>query len=792
MIARNASARRLSSRTRFRCLGPKWVIDRMTRKQDRQKGFLGRLLHNEAGNVLFMTAAFLIPLLGLVGGGVDMSRLYLAKTRLQQACDAGALAGRKAMANGTWTTGTGSTNARAVNIFEANFNKNGEYGSNAPTYSFSEAAGVVTGTTSVTMPMMVIKVLGITTKTLNVSCTAKMEIPNTDVMFVIDNTGSMNCQVAHTGYTCPGGSNGGVEDATAKMKGLRSAIKCFYEALTKVNTAEPCTYSGGTWSSTNDPTATTYSGTAQLRFGFMPYSVNVNVGKLLPNSYFPDAWNYQSREPNYQTVHAWAVTGSESAVGGYSSWSPSSTPSSYNNSSDFSWGTIASTNQTVGTTTYSYHRTDTAADTSGECLGLNNLSGSSSTLVAINDVPGTTYLDAGTGTAPTYPGSTQTINHTETDPRTVVGYRYVWTKNGFSSKTCWLEIGTSTYNRTRTGTSTKPIAWTDYNTITGWTYKQVSQNIAGLKVSGSTWNSAVSLPLATANGASVTLSGSTSSTYIQTLANTSVAWDGCIEERQTYQNTNSSTISTSDWSPIPATAYDTDFTTVPSSGTAGTQWGPILPNAVWARYTGGTDTTADVLTSSTLSRNYSYSCPTEAKKLQEWTASNLVTYLSSLVAGGSTYHDIGMVWGARFISPTGIFASENATTPSGQPIQRHIVFMTDGDTNTTTDQYSAYGVTWWDRRQTSYAPSSTNTDDIVNARLTALCSAIKNQNITLWVVSYGGGVNTATETRLQNCATTPNAPGVANTHFFSATDTPTLIAKFQQIAAEIADLRLIS
>ena len=158
----------------------------MTRKQDRQKGFLGRLLHNEAGNVLFMTAAFLIPLLSLVGGGVDMSRLYLAKTRLQQACDAGALAGRKAMANGTWTTGTGSTQARANNIFEANFNKIGEYGSNAPTYSFTEAAGVVTGTTSVTMPMMVIKVLGITTKTLNVSCTAKMEIPNTDVMFVID------------------------------------------------------------------------------------------------------------------------------------------------------------------------------------------------------------------------------------------------------------------------------------------------------------------------------------------------------------------------------------------------------------------------------------------------------------------------------------------------------------------------------------------------------------------------------------------------------------------------------
>ena len=179
-------------------------------------------------------------------------------------------------------------------------------------------------------------------------------------------------------------------------------------------------------------------------------------------------------------------------------------------------------------------------------------------------------------------------------------------------------------------------------------------------------------------------------------------------------------------------------------------------------------------------------------RLQEMTSAEIAAYVDGLQVGGHTYHDIGMVWGARFISPTGIFASENAATPSGQPIQRHIVFMTDGDTNTSTTNYSAYGITWWNRKQTSYAPSGTNTDDIVNARLTALCTAIKNQNITLWVVSYGGGTVASTETRLQNCATTPNAPGVANTHYFNATDTTTLIAKFQQIASEIADLRLIS
>lgn len=98
-----------------------------------------------------------------------MSRLYLAKTRLQQACDAGALAGRKAMGNGSWTTtGTGNTEARAINIFQGNF-KDGDFGATGVTdtangitafpHLHRVPGGVVTGKAKITMPMMVIKVL---------------------------------------------------------------------------------------------------------------------------------------------------------------------------------------------------------------------------------------------------------------------------------------------------------------------------------------------------------------------------------------------------------------------------------------------------------------------------------------------------------------------------------------------------------------------------------------------------------------------------------------------------------
>ena len=46
----------------------------------------------------------LVPLAAMIGSGVDMSRAYMAKTRLQSACDAAALAGRRVMQNDTMTT----------------------------------------------------------------------------------------------------------------------------------------------------------------------------------------------------------------------------------------------------------------------------------------------------------------------------------------------------------------------------------------------------------------------------------------------------------------------------------------------------------------------------------------------------------------------------------------------------------------------------------------------------------------------------------------------------------------
>lgn len=247
-------------------------------RADRLRGWLrlfNRLALNTAGNTMLIMAIAMIPLAGLVGGGIDVSRLYLVKTRLQHACDAGTLAGRKAMGGGVWSQDNGKPNATAERFFDANF-PTGGYGSHHVSRLFTENAGKVTGTVSAEVPFTLVKVImgsDYPDKQLAVVCDAEMRLPNTDVMFVLDNTGSMASAL-------PG-------DTQSKMAALKTAVKCFYEIVARLDTNAACVGgvpSGGTGDQ------------VQVRFGFVPYDTNVNVGRLLPPEYVANSWTYQSRE----------------------------------------------------------------------------------------------------------------------------------------------------------------------------------------------------------------------------------------------------------------------------------------------------------------------------------------------------------------------------------------------------------------------------------------------------------------------------------------------------------------
>src|ERR1044072_4624513 len=83
-----------------------------------RKSFLARLARDARGNTLAIVGAALVPLAGMIGSGVDMSRAYMAKSRLQSACDAAALAGRRVMQNDTLNT---AVTSEATRFFNFNF-----------------------------------------------------------------------------------------------------------------------------------------------------------------------------------------------------------------------------------------------------------------------------------------------------------------------------------------------------------------------------------------------------------------------------------------------------------------------------------------------------------------------------------------------------------------------------------------------------------------------------------------------------------------------------------------------
>lgn len=257
------------------------------------------LLRNIAGNVFPLAAMTLIVLSAMVGGGVDMSRAYMAENRLQNACDAGVLAGRKAVGNNGFDS-TAQTQARL--FFNTNFDATEQDVTNlAFTPTTDDGGNTVTGVASARMNTVVMQLFGYQSMPISVSCSASMSIGNSDVMMVLDVTGSMDWTV--DGYTT---SNTSLKKITI----LKNAMKSFYDTVSAAATA----------------------GNGRVRFGFVPYNSAVNVGRVITDidpSYIANTWTYQSRQPQYVQV-------THQQLSGYAApYTTSST--SYSNSSYSSW-----------------------------------------------------------------------------------------------------------------------------------------------------------------------------------------------------------------------------------------------------------------------------------------------------------------------------------------------------------------------------------------------------------------------------------------------------------------------
>lgn len=486
------------------------------------RGFLGRLAADTRGNALAIIAAAVIPLIAMVGSGVDLSRAYLARTRLQQACDAGVIAGRKVMGDSVDATVT----AEVRKFVNFNFPQ-GTLQTTAftivPTEGTNESVDL---SLSTTMPTALMKIVGFTTFGIDVNCTARQDFVNTDVMMVLDVTKSMDDEI----------------DGTKKIAALRSAVAALYRALKPAQDKLE-------------------NASLRLRYGIVPYSSTVNVGKLL-----------------YAKNTSWIRN------------------------------------------PYPYQK----------CVSSN------------------------------------------------------WS-------------GCTNYD---------PVSVTHSN---NW------------------FNS---------------------------------TWGGCIEERATVNSIRSSTGYTA-----PSGAYDLDVDAAPTNDA--TRWGPYDPAAV--------------------EPENSSACPKGARLPARFaTEADITSWVSAangFVPVGSTYHDIGLIWGARLISSTGLWATDNPDTFNSFPVNRHLIFMTDGELAPTISTYSAYGVERYDRRVTSSSNTSTMADEQYESHrqrgTRIMCNKIKSMNITLWVVAFG----TTLTDELRSCASSPN-------HASESSNSAALIQRFQQIGQDIGALRL--
>ncbi|UVI38705.1 TadE/TadG family protein [Qipengyuania spongiae] len=645
--------------------------------------FLARLFADRAGNVLAIVGAGMIPLAMMIGSGIDISRAYMAKSRMQSACDAASLAARRVMRNDTFTSEVDRTGKE---FFAFNYPA-GIYGTEAFTPVITKPqAGVVRVTAASRIPTAVMNLFGFRTLPVEVSCNASLNFVNTDIVLVLDVTGSMNDTV--------GGS--------VKIQALRDAVLALYDELAPVQ-------------------AQLRAQGQRLRYSIVPYSSTVNVGRLL-----------YAQNPSYLRTNT-------------------TVPSRVAN---FNQPVYAANSPTRSEGWQIYNGTLTSSD----CQ----------TYVGQSE-------QAGGGPAPT--------------PTTVTRYFGNSAGNGFSQSRNWGWSGApDTSNTYRSCRRWRVVETTTYETRyshSNWTYRQVSFDVSNyIKPSGS-------LTFATSAVGTVPTAGSYNAQQLAAIGSgTSTAqsvWNGCIEERDTTTSIDGgSSLS------IPSAAKDLNINLIPSDDSS--RWRPMVPDLLFTRNVGSTsDNHNGGATDTTLwIKNNSYSsgywaCPDEARRLAEWDRSTLNAYLQKLAPVGGTYHDIGMIWGARFASTRGVFA-DACETYAGMPCNRHVIFMTDGAQTAYCGVYSAYGVERNDMRVmgSTNCSSDSQTNSVTanllsrhEQRFRMACNATKNLGASVWVI----GFDTSLNSNLINCAT--NA-GQADT----ATNRDALIAKFRAIGNKIGALRL--
>jgi Flp pilus assembly protein TadG len=216
---------------------------------------LRRLRDNTSGNVLAICAAAIIPLAAVIGSALDLSDAYMTRQRLQNACDAGVLAGRQYMQG---TNFNDDVEGEARKFFNFNFPAATPNVTNLVFDIEPDATKntQLNGSASALVPTTLMRIFGYANIPVHVSCDAVRDMGHNDIMLVLDVTGSM----------ADAPSSGGA----SKISRLREGAMGLYKAL-----------------ESDDGSIT--------RYGIVPYSHTVNVAGSLMNKDILDDQPYAGR-----------------------------------------------------------------------------------------------------------------------------------------------------------------------------------------------------------------------------------------------------------------------------------------------------------------------------------------------------------------------------------------------------------------------------------------------------------------------------------------------------------------
>ncbi|PCI32718.1 MAG: hypothetical protein COB54_06380 [Alphaproteobacteria bacterium] len=226
-----------------------------------QKGskLAARLARDEEGAILIKTIFMLVPLIAILGIGVDMSRAYLYRSQLSGALDAAALAGGKAFHSST-------RDDEITAFFENNFSSD-YMGGTLDSFVITETDAVqktLTVTASGSIPATFMALFGYGSIPINVAAETTSKTTGLQLVMVLDSTGSMRSSAGNS----------------SRMTALKEASTTLVNSLFG-----------------NDPSS------EQLSIAIVPYVTTVNVGHLLDSSYMdmstvPASYTYDANDLN--------------------------------------------------------------------------------------------------------------------------------------------------------------------------------------------------------------------------------------------------------------------------------------------------------------------------------------------------------------------------------------------------------------------------------------------------------------------------------------------------------------